>query len=71
MTASQLVGNTWSFTPITFEESSIFMINITLTIPITIISSMRTKPPTVNIISLNGSKREWGTSKYLLNSFDY
>ena len=53
------------------------MINITLTIPITIITSMRTKPPTVNITSPknddsdNGNKREWLAGKYLLNSFDY
>ena len=46
MTGSQLVGNTWSFKPITFEESVIFMITIALTIPIIIITSMRTKPPT-------------------------
>ena len=46
MTGSQLVGNTWSFKPITFEESVIFMIIIALTIPIIIITSMRTKPPT-------------------------
>ena len=52
MTASQLVRNTWSFKPITFEESLIFTINITITIPITILTSMRTKPPTVNIMSL-------------------
>ena len=53
MTASQLVGITWPIKPITFEESLIFMINVTLTMPITIITSMRTKPPTVNITSLN------------------
>ena len=77
MTASQLVGNTWSFKPIMFEETLIFMINITLTIPITIITSMRTKPPTVNIMSLKnddndiGNKIEWLAGKYVLNSFDY
>ena len=53
MIASQLVRNTWSFKPITFEEILILTINITLTIPITIITSMSTKPPTVNIMSLN------------------
>ena len=53
MTGRQLVGNTWSFKPITFEESVIFMIIITLTRPtIIIITLMRTKPPRVNIASL-------------------
>ena len=35
--ASQLVENTWSFIPITFEESVTFMINLVLLIIIIII----------------------------------
>ena len=56
MIRSQIVGNIWSFKPIKFEKSVIFMIITTFTIILSIIiitmiiiASIRTKPSKVSM----------------------